>query len=316
MLSRLTTLLDSKFGLFIKLFVSSGILFFFFYTIDYNKIELIFKNINYNYLVLLFFLTIFRNYIGAVRFHYLIAIKKKIPVIQLMKQYFIASFFNNFLPTAIGGDGVRVFLISKFGVSKTDTALFIIMERLIGFYSLIIIAFLSCFFWKAPQQIKTLILVMTCGYTLMLMIIFLPKMNQLLEKFNINFFNKILNNIKLLRSNFKVIILTLLLSLFNQFISVMISYFVAEAINLEISMVVFLTLVPLVWFFTMIPISFGGVGLREISFVYLLALINISKESSIMISLGTYLTLIISGIIGMIYLLNDRVKGLNTKVNT
>ena len=233
-----------------------------------------------------------------------------------MKQYFIASFFNNFLPTAIGGDGVRVFLISKFGVSKTDTALFIIMERLIGFYSLIIIAFLSCFFWKAPQQIKTLILIMTCGYTLMLMIIFLPKMNQLLEKFNINFFNKILNNIKLLRSNFKIIILTLLLSFIYQFISVIISYFVAEAINLEVSMIAFLTLVPLVWFFTMIPVSFGGVGLREISFVYLLALINISKENSIMISLGTYLTLIISGIIGMIYFLNDRVKGLNTKVNS
>ena len=67
MLSRLTILLNSKFGLFIKLFVSSSILFFFFYTIDYNKIELIFKNINYNYLVLLLFLTILRNYIGAVR---------------------------------------------------------------------------------------------------------------------------------------------------------------------------------------------------------------------------------------------------------
>jgi uncharacterized protein (TIRG00374 family) len=233
-----------------------------------------------------------------------------------MKQYFIASFFNNFLPTAIGGDGVRVFLVSKFGVSKTDTALFIVIERLIGFYSLIIIAFLSCFFWKAPQQIKTLILVMTCGYTLMLMIIFLPKMNQLLEKFNINFFNKILNILKLLRSNFNILLLTFLFSLLYQFISIIITFFVAEALNLEISMIVFLTLVPLVWFFTMIPISFGGVGLRELSFVYLLSLINISKESSIMISLGTYLTLIISGIIGMIYFLNDRVKGLNTKVNS
>lgn len=316
MLSRLTILLNSKFGLFIKLFVSSGILFFFFYTIDYNKIELIFKNINYNYLVLLLFLTILRNYIVAVRFHFLLAIRKKIPVIQLMKQYFIASFFNNFLPTAIGGDGVRVFLVSKFGISKTDTALFIIMERLIGFYSLIIIAFLSCFFWKVPQQIKTLILVMTCGYTLMLMIILLPKSNQLLEKLNINFIKKITKNIRLINNNFNIIILTLLFSFFYQFISVIISFFVAEAINLEISMTVFLTFVPLVCFFTMIPISFGGVGLREVSFVYLLSLINISNENSLMISLGTYLTLIISGIIGMIYFLNDRVKGLNTKVNS
>ena len=48
----------------------------------------------------------------------------------------------------------------------------------------------------------------------------------------------------------------------------------------------------------MIPISMGGIGLREISFVYLFSLIGISNENALVISIGAYLRFIIAGMIG------------------
>ena len=312
MIDGLKNILDSKFGFMIKLLVSCSILFFFFFTIDYKKVAFIIAKVNYAYLILLFSLTILRNFTGAVRFHFLISVKKKIRVIELMKQYFIASFFNNFLPTAIGGDGARIILVSKFGIPKTTTALFIIIERLIGFFSLIFIAFISSFFWKVPHPIRILISVLTFGYASFMLIIFSQKLNRIFEKRIPRIFDKTIHAMQLLRKEKSIITATFMLSICYQLVSIMISYYVAVAIDLKIPVVSFLTLVPLVWFFTMIPISLGGVGLRELSFVYLLSLIGISREGSIIISLGTYFTLIISGIIGMMVLFNDRLKDLKT----
>ena len=96
---------------------------------------------------------------------------------------------------------------------------------------------------------------------------------------------------------------TFALSLLYQFISVSVSYYVATAIGVKLSITVFLTFVPLVWCFTMIPISLGGIGLREVSFAYLFSLVGIPKEDSLIVSLATYLTLVISGTIGAVFLL-------------
>jgi hypothetical protein len=60
----------------------------------------------------------------------------------------------------------------------------------------------------------------------------------------------------------------------------------------------------------MIPVSFGGLGLRELSFIYLLAQINIPKEGALIVSLGTYGALITSGIIGMVFFLGGRLKNM------
>jgi hypothetical protein len=56
----------------------------------------------------------------------------------------------------------------------------------------------------------------------------------------------------------------------------------------------------------MIPISLGGLGLREISFAYLFSLVAVQREDALIISLGTYLTLVMSGFLGGLFLLLKR----------
>jgi len=99
--------------LYFKILVSMGILFYFFKKIDYKKLESILTGINYTFIPVLLFFIFFRNVIAAVRFRLLSSFKRRLGIFVLTRQYFIASFFNNILPTALGGDWVREFLLSE-----------------------------------------------------------------------------------------------------------------------------------------------------------------------------------------------------------
>lgn len=59
----------------------------------------------------------------------------------LHRLYFTSMFFNNFLPTSIGGDGYRVYRTLRNQRSKTSAFIAVFMERLSGIASLLLIGF-------------------------------------------------------------------------------------------------------------------------------------------------------------------------------
>lgn len=61
------------------------------------------------------------------------------PFAALHRHYFVAMFFNNFLPTSIGGDGYRVYRTWRNPRSRTAAVLAVFMERLSGIVSLLLI---------------------------------------------------------------------------------------------------------------------------------------------------------------------------------
>jgi hypothetical protein len=63
----------------------------------------------------------------------------RLPFNRLHRYYFIAMFFNNFLPTSIGGDGYRIYKTLDNQRSKTAAVLAVFMERLSGIASLLVI---------------------------------------------------------------------------------------------------------------------------------------------------------------------------------
>jgi uncharacterized membrane protein YbhN (UPF0104 family) len=69
----------------------------------------------------------------------------------------------------------------------------------------------------------------------------------------------------------------------------------AWALGLEIPILLLVALMPVVFFLTLLPISVaGGLGVREMSFVFLLAFAGIDTEASfalaLLLSLGAIIT--------------------------
>jgi len=59
---------------------------------------------------------------------------------RLFAYYFMAAFFNNFLPSTIGGDTVRVIESRKLTGSTTSSVMVVLIERLTGLMALVLIA--------------------------------------------------------------------------------------------------------------------------------------------------------------------------------
>lgn len=290
----------------IKIATSILILLYFYLTIDIPKFTEILSELGVNYIPLIIALIFARILSAAARFRLLIS-STKISLLTLTKHFFIAAFFNNILPTAIGGDAARVVLLHKEGISKKASASYIIIDRFIGLFSLISISFLLLFFIPFPVELRTYIVAAMAITTVLGIAFYLfrkkiidrnPEGNLLMQSINA-FFTVPMNKGNLL--------LSMLVSYLNQLIAIYTSYVIALAVNIEIDFTLFLFIIPLVSLVVMLPISFGGLGVREASFVYLFSFFAVPAENAFFISLGTYVTLIVAGLIGSLVMMYDHV---------
>ncbi len=66
---------------------------------------------------------------------------------DLHRWYYVAVFFNNFLPTNIGGDGYRIFKTLDNGVSRAGAVVAVFVERLSGLLVLLMLGY-SAAVWR------------------------------------------------------------------------------------------------------------------------------------------------------------------------
>jgi uncharacterized protein (TIRG00374 family) len=57
-----------------------------------------------------------------------------------MRIFFVSTFVGTFLPASVGGDAVRAYGLSKEGVQGVDAVASVLMDRLLGVISILIVA--------------------------------------------------------------------------------------------------------------------------------------------------------------------------------
>jgi glycosyltransferase 2 family protein len=98
----------------------------------------------------------------------------------------------------------------------------------------------------------------------------------------------------------------LLLSFVAQTIRVTNVWLAGRALGLQIPFAYLMVTVPLVIFLLMLPISIGGLGVREAGYIYFLGAVGIGSESAFAISVIIYLALMLSTLPGGLLLLLGR----------
>ena len=96
---------------------------------------------------------------------------------------------------------------------------------------------------------------------------------------------------------FGVLILSLIFQCVSLSIPVIVGYVLADW---EVAITIAL-MTPLVAIFSTLPISIGGIGLREASYVGLCALANIENEIGFLVGLSLSISIILSGIPGILF---------------
>jgi glycosyltransferase 2 family protein len=261
-------------------------------------------------LLLAFSLHFLGCFISVVRWRLLLQAQHIIiPLPFLLKSYMVAIFFNNLLPSTIGGDVVRIHDTCRMGNNKGGAIAAVFLDRLLGIFILMGFVLYSLFFsgnlsFFLSYLHSRMIILILCFVTIIIaFLIFYKQVVSFSRKFNIlykigNFIKNLLEHLLSIRKNKKIIVASLLLSLLLQ-INVVIYYFlISSGIGLSVSVNEFFVIVPVTVFTMMLPVSINGVGLRENIFVLVLSAYNVSKYNSIAMAWIDYGMIVLLGIIG------------------
>ena len=225
----------------------------------------------------------------------------------LSASYLVATFFNNFLPSNIGGDVVRVRDGSRLTGSTTMSLAVVAIDRILGFGALYLLA-LAAFAWGGPT-VRNLIgagpvlLLLSAVFGIMTYLFFRPGMARTLMGWTglsridslHTRFETVQQAVHVYRERLLDVWLSFGASIVLQALVVCYFYVIARALHIEVPLMVCFVIVPICTLMQAIPISFNGWGVRESVFILYFAQMGISRDGALAFSLvGAALMVLLS----------------------
>ena len=300
----------------LKFIFSFSILIYIFAKVaPLDTILKVIKQANIFWLLASFSLHFLGVLISAYRWQILIhAQGDRVPLVFLAKSYLVGTFFNNFLPTRFGGDIVRIWDGSRYSRSLLKSSAIVLVERLTG---VIVLLFFACsaslYRLDMAQSIPVIwvsLLVGVIGLVCFLafftpltsiMLNWIPDKKPLDKiKGKILAFREVVLVYKKQRKPFLKALFWALLLQINVIIHY---YFAGKALHLDISLFDYFIFIPIILIILIIPVTIGGLGLREIIYIEIFKFYGIAQAAAVSFPLLADLafTLIIGIIGGIIY---------------
>ena len=223
------------------------------------------------------------------------------------RSYFKGMFFNQGLPTSIGGDAVRMLDIASRGFRKRDALYGVMVDRIIGLGALMSLTLLAYLLNPdiLPKQVhRPILLIISIGALGFFSIFFIKY---------ITWFNRypklaiiIIIAERLHQALSSQRLLLVVASLLIPILALLGFFATGWALGLRASLITYFAIVPPALVLTVIPISVAGWGVREGALVGLFSLIGADKTAVLMMSLLYGLTLIIVSLPGLVTYLKGR----------
>jgi hypothetical protein len=243
------------------------------------------------------------------------AIKIHIPLKRIITSYSGGIFFSLFLPSTIGGDFMRSVDLGAHTKRLREVVATVFLDRLSGYSGLVILTlFAVSLGWKfvGDRSILFSIGIITLLLVLILLLIFnsflYNKINKFLHSLNAGRIGEAIVNLHqelhIFRNHKKVIIYNLFLSILIQAVFPLSFLIIALSLGIKIAPIYFFVFLPIIGAITLLPISIGGLGLRDATTIFFFAKAGVVKDLAFAMSLLSFSFIVIYGAIGgLIYVL-------------
>jgi uncharacterized protein (TIRG00374 family) len=219
----------------------------------------------------------------------------------------IALFFNNVLPSSVGGEMVKAYYLYRNANGNVSAFSAVIVDRLFGIVTMLLISISAILFWdQALSSLKILnsiiflsLFILTFG-----ILIFNKKIADTLCQVHIPLvpgillekMREIYRALHEYRGHKRIILKCVLLTLAGQSAYIFANYLLALSLSIDIPLGFFFFFVPILLVIGVAP-SVNGIGVREATFLFYLSEFT-SPEKALALSLLSTFFLIIVGIIG------------------
>ena len=248
-------------------------------------------------------------FLGIARWNVLLkTLRKDLSFWRIVASHCGGLFFNVFLPSTIGGDIARTVDLSM--QTKDGSAIFatVFLDRLCGFLALVLISlsgFAYGYFSGLINDFRLLVFILILAAIVIcaFLLVFSKRVFNLLNKI-IKFkalrkyFSKFHECCHSFRYQKKAMIKTIILSLILQGLFSVVVYFIGMSLGIKLCVVYYLILIPITNAISFLPISLGGLGLRDNVAVVLFSPFGVVSDKVAAMTLLIFAFIFFIGIMG------------------
>ncbi|WP_321778207.1 lysylphosphatidylglycerol synthase transmembrane domain-containing protein [Sulfurimonas sp.] len=286
----------------IKLLITIIIFYYLFQYIDFNELKNVLAKSHGGTILIALLLQLASTYLAAYRWRAiseLLVFKEKLSF--YVNSYFKGAFFNQVLPSSIGGDAVRIIDLTRKGYEKKDAFYGVFVDRVVGLVGLLVLNLLASiiFFGTFEKDFSLLVIfISSSGIAGFALLFHLDKITFLSKYKGLDLFYRLARRLNTLYADRTLLYKHISISVGVHLLSVLVLFALADSININMNLQTFLIAVPPVFLLTIIPLSLAGWGIREGAMVGIFMLVGADETKILAMSILYGILLIIASFPG------------------
>jgi len=238
-----------------------------------------FRHIHVGYIALLFFIAVGLNLISSLKWQLFLRERGlRVGIWRLYGLYLIGKFFNNFMPSMVGGDLTRIYLLGRQIDSHSKSTASVFLERFTGMVALVLLVILFSMANRQMMQNRYILLAVLLvggGCAALLFLIIHPRIVPWLSEHSawiplsrrlLPALNKVYHDIRFFRNHYRLLAVAMLYSMTFHLCTSVNVYVSCLAIEFQPSFLDVAVVTPLILLLNIIPVSPNNIGWWEWSF--------------------------------------------------
>ncbi|MDD2926968.1 lysylphosphatidylglycerol synthase transmembrane domain-containing protein [Rhodoferax sp.] len=229
-----------------------------------------------------------------------------LPFLTLLRLYFVGLFFNNVLPTSVGGDAVRAWETTKETGEVPEAIGSVVSERLIAGVALGFTALLGLPFIEADTRTVQMVVVFLVIDVALVGLFLVPRIAEgIVGKTLPDRFSSVKGVVKrtvaIVRDTVRnptLFVWILTLSIVFQLCVAAVNAAIFHALGASVSLAHCVIYTPMIFTVAMLPISISGFGVREAAYWYFFSQVGVSEGDAVATSLLFFVIVGISSLPG------------------
>jgi hypothetical protein len=222
----------------------------------------------------------------------------------------VGQFFNNFLPSTVGGDAIRAYDTATYSRETAKSIAVVFVDRVIGVSALALLGILavvaSLYLQETAASFIWPIAGVSLGCVIVLAIIFnratVDKIERLLSRLGMGKVAKKVSQayhaVFVLSDQKSVLFWAFMISVALQVNVVLFYYLVSLSLGLGVSVLYFFLIIPIVLIILLVPFSINGIGISESAYVFFLGMVGTTAADAIALSWLAFGLMLTQGLVG------------------
>lgn len=220
----------------------------------------------------------------------------ELPFARLLRHYFVGLFFNNVLPTTVGGDAVRAWATTRDTGETPEAVGSVITERLVAGVALGFTALLGLPFVAAGGRVTALVALFLAIDLALVALFLVPRVAEaavtgLLPPRFAGIGETARATVAAVRATIRnraLFLRVFVLSILFQVFVAAVNACIFEAMGIPVGLAVCLVYTPMIFTVTMLPVSISGLGVREAAYLYFFAQAGVGEVEAVGASLAFF----------------------------